>query len=116
VEILYTILHMIGCDADREEQAELVNHLKVAFHMEPEKHKQLLDIAMMREVRHKLVRFNPCHNGRNYTFLLYASSSVIKVFKWAIPGLFLFIFVLFKQFNRIITVDFTLGILTVIVG
>ena len=50
VEILYTILHMIGCDADREEQAELVNHLKVAFHMDPEKHKKLLDIAMMREV------------------------------------------------------------------
>ncbi len=25
VEILYTILHMIGCDADREEQAELVS-------------------------------------------------------------------------------------------
>ena len=50
VEILYTILHMIGCDADRDEQAELVNHLKVAFHMDPEKHKKLLDIAMMREV------------------------------------------------------------------
>jgi hypothetical protein len=51
VEILYTVLHMIGCDADREEQAELVNHLKEAFHMDDDKHKQLLDIAIMREVR-----------------------------------------------------------------
>ena len=51
MEILYTVLHMIGCDADREEQAELVNHLKEAFHMEDEKHKLLLDIAIMREVR-----------------------------------------------------------------
>ena len=55
VEILYTVLHMIGCDADREEQTELVNHLKEAFHMESDKHKQLLDIAIMREVR-KFVR------------------------------------------------------------
>lgn len=49
VEILYTILHMIGCDADREETSRLVDHLREAFHMEQEKHEQLLDIATMRE-------------------------------------------------------------------
>ena len=49
VEILYTILHMIGCDAEKTETAALVNHLQEAFHMEDEKHLQLLDIATMRE-------------------------------------------------------------------
>lgn len=50
VEILYTILHMIGCDADKEHQMSLILHLQKAFHMENEKHKQLLNIATMREV------------------------------------------------------------------
>ena len=49
VEILYTILHMIGCDADKGEIAPLVDHLKEAFHMDDDKHAQLLDIATMRE-------------------------------------------------------------------
>jgi hypothetical protein len=49
---------MIGCDADREEQTELVNHLKEAFHMDSDKHKQLLDIAIMREVKHILPYFH----------------------------------------------------------
>ena len=50
VEILYTILHMIGCDADQQRKMELFKHLQSAFFMENEKHQQLLDIASMREV------------------------------------------------------------------
>lgn len=50
MEILYTILHMIGCDAEREEQNALIAHLKNAFSMTDEKHAKLLDIASMREV------------------------------------------------------------------
>ena len=53
VEILYSILHMIGCDVEREEQTALIYHLKDAFHMDMDKHAQLLDIASMREVRWK---------------------------------------------------------------
>eukprot|EP00095_Tigriopus_kingsejongensis_P002464 maker-scaffold1069_size64751-snap-gene-0.15 protein:Tk02464 transcript:maker-scaffold1069_size64751-snap-gene-0.15-mRNA-1 annotation:"GJ14122" len=49
VEILYSILHMIGCDAERDEQALLIEHLQEAFHFEDDKHSQLLDIATMRE-------------------------------------------------------------------
>ena len=49
VEILYTILHMIGCDAEKDETNSLVDHLKEAFHMDDEKHQQLLEIATMRE-------------------------------------------------------------------
>ena len=49
VEILYTILHMIGADVDKSEISPLVDHLKEAFHMDDEKHEQLLDIATMRE-------------------------------------------------------------------
>ena len=33
VEILYTILHMIGCEVKQEEQVELIIHLKNVFHM-----------------------------------------------------------------------------------
>ena len=33
VEILYTIFHMIGCDAEKTDQGALVDHLKEAFHM-----------------------------------------------------------------------------------
>ena len=51
VEILYTILHMIGCDAEREEQKDLIEHLQDAFHMSDDKHATLLDIASMREVK-----------------------------------------------------------------
>ena len=53
MEILYSILHMIGCDVEREEQTALIYHLKDAFHMDMDKHAQLLDIASMREVRWK---------------------------------------------------------------
>ena len=49
VEILYTILHMIGCDAETEETPPLVEHLRESFRMEDEKHEKLLDIATMRE-------------------------------------------------------------------
>ena len=49
VEIMYCILHMIGSDAEREEQSALVAHLREAFHMCDDKHAQLHDIASMRE-------------------------------------------------------------------
>ena len=45
VEIMYCILHMIGSDAEREEQAALIGHLREAFHMDDDKHAQLSDIA-----------------------------------------------------------------------
>ena len=45
VEIMYCILHMIGSEAEREEQAALVAHLREAFHMDDDKHNQLSDIA-----------------------------------------------------------------------
>lgn len=51
VEILYTILHMLGCDVEQEDQTKLVGHLKAAFHMEDEKHETLYDIACMKEVQ-----------------------------------------------------------------
>ena len=53
VEILYTILHMIGCDADQQKKLQLIQHLQNAFFMEQDKHQQLLDIASMREVEYK---------------------------------------------------------------
>ena len=53
VEILYTILHMIGCDADQQKKLQLIQHLQNAFFMEQDKHQQLLDIASMREVKNK---------------------------------------------------------------
>jgi len=40
IEVLYTILHMIGCDAEKDEQAVLVGHLKEAFHIDNTKHEQ----------------------------------------------------------------------------
>ena len=42
---MYCILHMIGSEAEREEQAALVAHLREAFHMDDDKHNQLSDIA-----------------------------------------------------------------------
>ena len=55
VEILYTILHMIGCEVQKEEQIELILHLKNAFHMDEDRHRQLLDTATMREVERKIM-------------------------------------------------------------
>jgi BAI1-associated protein 3 len=49
VEILYCMLHMIGSDAEREQQSSLIEHLQDAFHMTDEKHCQFADIASMRE-------------------------------------------------------------------
>ena len=42
---MYCILHMIGSDAEREEQSALIAHLREAFHMDDGKHAQLSDIA-----------------------------------------------------------------------
>ena len=53
MEILYTILHMIGCEVQKEEQIELILHLKNAFHMDEDRHRQLLDTATMREVSYR---------------------------------------------------------------
>lgn len=41
---------MIGCDAEKDEQSILKEHLKEAFNVDKLKHEQLLDIASMREV------------------------------------------------------------------
>lgn len=49
VEVLYTVLHMIGCDIDQVNETELINYVRDAFHMEEEKHQQLLEIATMKE-------------------------------------------------------------------
>ena len=45
---------MIGCEVNQDEQVELILHLKNAFHMEEDRHRQLLETATMREVRLKL--------------------------------------------------------------
>ena len=37
---MYCILHMIGSDAEREEQSALITHLREAFHMDDDKHTQ----------------------------------------------------------------------------
>jgi len=49
VEVLYTVLHMIGCDVDQVSETELINYVRDAFHMDEEKHQQLLEIATMKE-------------------------------------------------------------------
>ena len=41
---------MIGCEVKQEEQVELIIHLKNAFHMDEDRHRQLLETATMREV------------------------------------------------------------------
>ena len=51
MEIMYCILHMIGSEAEREEQAALVAHLTEAFHMDDDKHAQLSDIARCGTIR-----------------------------------------------------------------
>ena len=56
VEILYTILHMIGCEVQNDEQIELILHLKNAFHMDEDRHRQLLDTATMREVKNIILK------------------------------------------------------------
>ena len=64
VEIMYCILHMIGSDAEREEQSALITHLREAFHMDDDKHAQgrtalrvLLLSFLLR--RMPLLRFGP---------------------------------------------------------
>ncbi len=37
VEVLYCVLHMIGCDAERDERDALIKHLRDAFHMTDDK-------------------------------------------------------------------------------
>jgi len=49
VEVLYTILHMIGCDTGEVNEVELIKHVQSSFHMDQEKHEQLLEIATMKE-------------------------------------------------------------------
>merc|ERR1719391_1011134 len=49
VEVLYTILHMIGCDTGEVNGVELIKHVQSSFHMDQEKHEQLLEIATMKE-------------------------------------------------------------------
>lgn len=49
-EILYEILHNVGCDVEStEEQTEIINYLQQAFHMEDEKHNLLLESAKEKE-------------------------------------------------------------------
>lgn len=50
-EILYEILHIVGCDAAAEEErAPLFCYLQEAFKLDYEKHNQLLEMARAKEV------------------------------------------------------------------
>ena len=50
-EILYEILHIIGCDAsDEEERTPLFSYLREAFKLDYEKHNHLLEMAREKEV------------------------------------------------------------------
>ena len=40
-EVLYNLLHMIGKDADRNGQFEMIEHLRKAFHIEPKEHLEI---------------------------------------------------------------------------
>ena len=66
MEILYSILHMIGCDAERAEQNAMVEHLRDAFHLTQDKHTKLLDIASMREVLERLNSIELRHRAGSY--------------------------------------------------
>ena len=39
--VLYSLLHMIGADADRNGQFEMIEHLRKAFHIEPKEHMEI---------------------------------------------------------------------------
>ena len=69
VEILYTILHMIGCEVKQEEQVELIIHLKNAFHMDEDRHRQLLETATMREVWQMMIL--QCNKSYNDVYIIY---------------------------------------------
>eukprot|EP00092_Neocalanus_flemingeri_P041502 GFUD01045197.1.p1 GENE.GFUD01045197.1~~GFUD01045197.1.p1 ORF type:complete len:1194 (+),score=262.01 GFUD01045197.1:849-4430(+) len=64
VEVLYTVLHMIGCDIDQVNETELINYVRDAFHMEEEKHQQLLEIATMKEEPYLKTNLE-VHSARN---------------------------------------------------
>ena len=40
-QVLYNLLHMIGKDADRNGQFEMIEHLRKAFHIEPKEHLEI---------------------------------------------------------------------------
>lgn len=49
-EILFEVLHNVGCDVEsNEEQTQIINYLKEAFHLEDDKHNLLLDAARAKE-------------------------------------------------------------------
>ena len=43
-----SVLHMIGCDADRDSQFEYIEHLRKAFKIEPKRHLELFEEAEAR--------------------------------------------------------------------
>jgi hypothetical protein len=50
-EVLYEILHIVGCDASvEEERTPLFCYLQEAFKLDLEKHNHLLEIARAKEV------------------------------------------------------------------
>ena len=40
-ELVYSVLNMIGKDADRNGQFEMIEHLRKVFHIEPQRHLEL---------------------------------------------------------------------------
>jgi hypothetical protein len=50
-EVLYEILHIVGCDASAEEErTPLFCYLQEAFKLDHEKHNHLLEMARAKEV------------------------------------------------------------------
>ena len=48
VDVMHSLLNMIGCDADRDNQFKMIEHLRKAFKFEPKEHLQLYECAMER--------------------------------------------------------------------
>lgn len=48
MDCVYSVLHMIGCDVNQEDQWNLVEHLRKAFHLEPKRHLELYEIVSCR--------------------------------------------------------------------
>uniref|UniRef100_A0A1B6LQM9 Uncharacterized protein n=1 Tax=Graphocephala atropunctata TaxID=36148 RepID=A0A1B6LQM9_9HEMI len=50
-EVLYEVIHTVGCMAEAEERDVIFNHLQKSFRLDPEKHELLLQQAKSKEVQ-----------------------------------------------------------------
>lgn len=79
-EILYEILHNVGCDVEsNEEQSDIIRYLQQAFHLEDEKHEALLEAVRAKEAPNILLNVEVIEakelrpkdaNGKSNNFIL----------------------------------------------